>query len=72
MFSRILSFAFDSALKGLIGYIQETIKRKEDDNGPELTRRDVIKYIQFERLRFRGVNFSQLNLSKLVSIQFRY
>lgn len=73
MFSRILSFAFDFALKGLIDYIQEIIKKKEgDNNGPELTRRDVIKYIQSERLRFRGVNFSQLNLSKLVSIQFRY
>lgn len=44
-------------------------KKEEDGSGPELTRKDVIKCIQSERVRFRGVNLSGLNLSKLVSSQ---
>ncbi|KAK9170176.1 hypothetical protein Syun_002316 [Stephania yunnanensis] len=45
-------------------------KRKEDldlkdDHKAELTRTDIIKCIQSERVRFRGVNLSGLDLSKL-------
>lgn len=43
------------------------IKRTEDEEmGTELTRIDIIKCIQSERVRFRGVNLSGLDLSKLV------
>lgn len=43
------------------------IKRKEEDEmGSELTRSDIIKCTQSEKVRFRGVNLSGLDLSKLV------
>jgi hypothetical protein len=46
-------------------------KRKEDDEiNTELTRTDIIKCIQSERVRFRGVNLSGLDLSKLVTLPF--
>lgn len=42
-------------------------KRKEDEElNTELTRTDIIKCIQSEKVRFRGVNISGLDLSKLV------
>ncbi|KAK4382128.1 FH protein interacting protein FIP2 [Sesamum angolense] len=42
------------------------IKRKEDeDMSTELKRIDIIKCIQSERVRFRGLNLSGLDLSKL-------
>ena len=42
-------------------------RRKEDDElHTELTRTDIIKCIQSERVRFRGVNLCGLDLSKLV------
>ncbi|PIA54100.1 hypothetical protein AQUCO_00900578v1 [Aquilegia coerulea] len=37
----------------------------KDDSKAELTRTDIIKCIQSDRVRFRGVNLSGLNLSKL-------
>lgn len=46
-------------------------KRKEDDElSTELTRIDIIKCIQSDRVRFRGVNLSGLDLSKLVTLPF--
>lgn len=45
-------------------------KRKIDEElDTELTRIDIIKCIQSERVRFRGVNLSGLDLSKLVFSQ---
>ena len=42
-------------------------KRKEDEDlATDLTRIDIIKCIQSEKVRFRGVNLSGLDLSKLV------
>ncbi|KAF9661220.1 hypothetical protein SADUNF_Sadunf19G0045600 [Salix dunnii] len=44
-------------------------KRKEDDGlGAELTRADIIKCIQYNKVKFRGINFSGLDLSKLASL----
>lgn len=41
-------------------------KKDEDDNTkPEMSRRDVIKCLQFGKMRLRGVNLSGQNLSKL-------
>ncbi|CAI0432762.1 unnamed protein product [Linum tenue] len=54
-------------LLGLVEGINSALnKRKEaDDLDTELTRTDIIKCIQSERVRFRGVNLSGLDLSKL-------
>ncbi|KAI4325570.1 hypothetical protein MLD38_030955 [Melastoma candidum] len=54
-------------LLGLMDGIHSvTSKRREaDDWDTELTRTDIIKCIQSERVRFRGVNLSGLDLSKL-------
>lgn len=42
-------------------------KRREDEElDTELTRVDIIKCVQSEKVRFRGVNLSGLDLSKLV------
>ncbi|KAK9206283.1 hypothetical protein WN943_016558 [Citrus x changshan-huyou] len=56
--------------KGLIERIHTvTNKRKEDNElDTELTRIDIIKCIQSEKVRFRGLNLSGLDLSKLVII----
>uniref|UniRef100_A0A0A9BB32 BTB domain-containing protein n=1 Tax=Arundo donax TaxID=35708 RepID=A0A0A9BB32_ARUDO len=54
-------------LIGLADYINERLGWKKADNSEaELTRKDVIKCIQAQRVRFRGVNLSGLDLSKLV------
>ncbi|CAB4285853.1 unnamed protein product [Prunus armeniaca] len=54
-------------LLGLIDGIHAILnKTKEDEElDTELTRTDIIKCIQSERVRFRGVNLSGLDLSKL-------
>ncbi|KAE8710328.1 FH protein interacting protein FIP2 [Hibiscus syriacus] len=54
---------------GLIEGISSVLnKRKEDEEShAELTRIDIIKCIQSERVRFRGVNLSGLDLSNFVS-----
>ncbi|KAL1172101.1 hypothetical protein V6Z11_A05G326600 [Gossypium hirsutum] len=53
--------------EGLIEGISSVLnKRKEDEKSPtELTRTDIIKCIQSKRVKFRGVNLSSLDLSKL-------
>ncbi|XP_027177187.1 FH protein interacting protein FIP2 [Coffea eugenioides] len=53
-------------LLGLIDGIKIALSKKEEEElGTELTRIDIIKCIQSERVRFRGVNLSGLDLSKL-------
>ncbi|KAJ6810571.1 FH protein interacting protein FIP2 isoform X2 [Iris pallida] len=55
-------------LLGLVEHINRNMDKKrddDDDSGPELSRKDVIKCIQSDKVRFRGVNLSGLNLSKL-------
>nr|CAD1822441.1 unnamed protein product [Ananas comosus var. bracteatus] len=54
-------------LLGLADYIKANMNKKkdEDTSKPELTRTDIIKCIQNEKVRFRGVNLSRLDLSKL-------
>lgn len=54
-------------LMGLVENITPLLcKKDEDDNTkPEMTRRDVIKCLQFGKVRLRGVNLSGQNLSKL-------
>lgn len=43
-------------------------KKEEEELDTELTRIDIIKCIQSEKVRFRGVNLSGLDLSKLVGV----
>ncbi|WRX24331.1 Pentapeptide repeat - like 5 [Theobroma cacao] len=66
-YSELIREAEYYQLLGLIEGISSVLnKRKEDDDlGAELTRTDIIKCIQSERVRFRGVNLSGLDLSKL-------
>uniref|UniRef100_A0A0D9XK05 BTB domain-containing protein n=1 Tax=Leersia perrieri TaxID=77586 RepID=A0A0D9XK05_9ORYZ len=54
-------------LPGLIDCISERIgdDKIESSMEAELTRKDVIKCIQADKVRFRGVNLSGLDLSKL-------
>ncbi|TVU48328.1 hypothetical protein EJB05_07961 [Eragrostis curvula] len=53
-------------VQGLVDYINERLGWKKIENSEaELTRKDVIKSIQAQRVRFRGVNLSGLDLSKL-------
>lgn len=63
-------------LLGLIDGIKSALsKMKEDEElGTELTRIDIIKCIQSDRVRFRGINLSGLDLSKLdlSSVDFSY
>ncbi|KAB1223357.1 FH protein interacting protein FIP2 [Morella rubra] len=63
-------------LIGLMDGINAVLnKRKEDDElNTELTRIDIIKCIQSDRVRFRGVNLSGLDLSKLdlSNVDFSY
>lgn len=56
--------------QGLIDGIGDVLnKRKENEElDTELTRTDIIKCIQAEKVRFRGLNLSGLDLSKLVII----
>ncbi|KAL6645204.1 hypothetical protein ACP70R_016812 [Stipagrostis hirtigluma subsp. patula] len=70
-FRHVLNWLRDGAIpvlseSGLADYINERLGWKKDDNSEtELTRKDVIKCIQAQRVRFRGVNMSGLDLSKL-------
>lgn len=50
--------------------LKEILKASRRETGEveaELTRVDIIKCIQSERVRFRGVNLSGIDLSKLVT-----
>ncbi|KAM7500008.1 hypothetical protein LguiA_024422 [Lonicera macranthoides] len=66
-YSELLREAEYYQLLGLIDGITAVLnKRKEDEElKTELTRTDIIKCIQSEKVRFRGVNLSGLDLSKL-------
>ncbi|XP_042441803.1 FH protein interacting protein FIP2-like isoform X7 [Zingiber officinale] len=57
-------------LLGLIENINANLCNRKDKDAPvveltELTRKEVIQIIQSEKVRFRGVNLSGLDLSKL-------
>lgn len=58
-------------LQGLMDGLYDVLnkRKKEEELDTELTRIDIIKCIQSERVRFRGVNLSGLDLSKLVIYQ---
>ncbi|KAK2982107.1 hypothetical protein RJ640_023389 [Escallonia rubra] len=66
-YSELLREAEYYQLLGLIDGVTVVLnKRKEDEDlSTELTRTDVLKCIQSEKVRFRGVNISGLDLSKL-------
>uniref|UniRef100_A0A803Q3W0 BTB domain-containing protein n=2 Tax=Cannabis sativa TaxID=3483 RepID=A0A803Q3W0_CANSA len=66
-YSELLREAEYYQLPGLVEEINAVLSRKEDEEDltNELTRHDVIKCIQSERVRFRGVKLSGLDLSKL-------
>ena len=55
-------------LQGLVEHINISMNKKKDEDSSlaELTRKDIIKCIRSDKIRFRGVNLSGLNLSKLV------
>ena len=57
-------------LQGLIDEISDVLKKRKENEelDTELTRTDIIKCIQSEKVRFRGLNLSGLDLSKLVII----
>jgi hypothetical protein len=66
----ILFFCFQ---QGLIESINIALTKKEDDEDkPELTRKEVLKFIQSERARLRGTNLSGQDLSKLVSTEYTF
>ncbi|KAK6139788.1 hypothetical protein DH2020_026464 [Rehmannia glutinosa] len=71
-YSELLREAEYFQLIGLMDEIKASlIKRKEDEEmGTELTRVDIIRCIQSERVRFRGINLSGLDLSKLGRCEF--
>ncbi|XP_057947744.1 FH protein interacting protein FIP2 isoform X4 [Malania oleifera] len=66
MFSGRHSVVQDSA-KGLIGEVNGILNKMKDGDAldAELTRTDIIKCIQSDRVKLRGVNLSGLQLSKL-------
>lgn len=67
-YSELLREAEYYQLLGLIAGIGDVLnnKRKENEElDTELTRTDIIKCIQSEKVRFRGLNLSGLDLSKL-------
>lgn len=41
-------------------------KKEDEEDKPELTRKEILKCIQSEHVRLRGVNLSGQDLSKLV------
>lgn len=69
LISGIYGFLF--LYQGLMDGIKSALnKGKENEEmGTELTRIDIIKCIQSEKVRFRGVNLSGIDLSKLVHTQ---
>ncbi|KAG4189327.1 hypothetical protein ERO13_A08G219522v2 [Gossypium hirsutum] len=69
-YSELIREAEYYQLLGLIEGINSTLNKRKDDEDScaELTRTDIIKCIQSERVRFRGIDLSALDLSKLGSI----
>lgn len=56
--------------QGLVDHITSVLSSKKDSSlEAELTRVEVVKCIQHQRVRFRGLNLSGVDLSKLVSSQ---
>ncbi|XP_068341157.1 FH protein interacting protein FIP2-like [Pyrus communis] len=66
-YSELLREAEYYQLLGLIDGIHAVLNKKREDEevDTELTRTDIIKCIQSQKVRFRGVNLSGLDLSKL-------
>ncbi|RXH81653.1 hypothetical protein DVH24_035074 [Malus domestica] len=66
-YSELLREAEYYQLLGLMDGIHAVLNKKREDEevDTELTRTDIIKCIQSEKVRFRGVNLSGLDLSKL-------
>ncbi|XP_062113594.1 FH protein interacting protein FIP2-like [Humulus lupulus] len=66
-YSELLREAEYYQLLGLMDGINSVLSRKKEDEDltTDLTRIDIIKCIQSEKVRFRGVNLSGLDLSKL-------
>ncbi|XP_070020957.1 FH protein interacting protein FIP2 isoform X2 [Nicotiana sylvestris] len=66
-YAQLLREAEYYQLLGLVDGVKTALsKRKVDEElGTELTRIDIIKCIQSDRVRFRGINLSGLDLSKL-------
>jgi hypothetical protein len=66
-YSELLREAEYYQLLGLMDGINSVLNRKKEDEDltTDLTRLDIIKCIQSEKVRFRGVNLSGLDLSKL-------
>ncbi|MCO5557861.1 hypothetical protein L7F22_011433 [Adiantum nelumboides] len=57
-------------LIGLMERVNAVLNRKDDDEEkPELTRKEILKCIQSEHVRLRGVNLSGQDLSKLHLVQ---
>ncbi|KAM1078833.1 hypothetical protein ACFX2I_013625 [Malus domestica] len=67
IYSELLREAEYYQLLGLMDGINAVLntKREDEELDTELTRTDIIKCIQSDRVRFRGVNLSGLDLSKL-------
>lgn len=59
---------FSCMFQGLIDGLNIALNKRKESDGTEteLTRTDIIKCIQFEKAKLRGVNLSGLDLSKLV------
>ena len=57
-----------SLSQGLVDGVTEALnnRREDEEMDTELTRTDIIKCVQSEKVRLRGVNLSGLDLSKLV------
>ncbi|GMP98348.1 hypothetical protein CsSME_00046275 [Camellia sinensis var. sinensis] len=73
-YSELLREAEYYQLLGLIDGINAVLDKRKDNEelDTELTRTDIIKCIQFEKVKFRGVNLSGLDLSKLVIFLTRF
>ncbi|KAB5512228.1 hypothetical protein DKX38_029256 [Salix brachista] len=69
-YSELMREAVYYQLLGLVEGINSVLtKRREGDElDAELTRADIIKCIQYNKVKFRGINFSGLDLSKLASL----
>ncbi|XP_031394440.1 FH protein interacting protein FIP2 [Punica granatum] len=66
-YSELLREAEYYQMLGLIEGIKSALNKRQEgaESDTELTRTDIIKCIQSEKVRFRGVNLSGLDLSKL-------